>query len=62
MDGSEAEAVAYRINPSIHLQKTLRYCSSLDNAIVLHGKKIVHSADLVSLTFPCLHVQVFHKR
>lgn len=25
VDGSQPEAVAYRVNPSIHLRKTMRY-------------------------------------
>ena len=26
VNGSDPEAVAYRVNPSIHLQRTMRYC------------------------------------
>ena len=27
VNGSDPEAVAYRVNPSIHLQRTMRYCT-----------------------------------
>lgn len=30
VDGSQPEAVAYRINPSIHLRRTMRYSTGLN--------------------------------
>lgn len=55
VDGSQPEAVAYRINPSVHLRRTMRYRRLAAPQGLAVDSDITQASDAAEAAFQCLN-------